>query len=88
MQFSLYTEWVWWKSHAQIQEKEGFCLIRVSKEEATIIRKECPKSPIVRSMKQRSKRHRYWSTLSSEVAKLLSTLRNQSVIEIYKSEDA
>jgi len=53
-------------------------LIAVTKEEKEIIAKAYPKAHIVRTAKQRSKRHRYYCEENRGVMALLAQLRDDS----------
>ena len=50
-------------------------LIIISKEEKDVISKRLPNVHIIRTMKQRSKRHRYYCEESKSVMKILREMR-------------
>lgn len=51
-------------------------MIPINKEEATIIRERFPKTHIVRTMKQKSNRHRYYCEENKGVIRFLDMYRN------------
>lgn len=53
-------------------------MIAISKKEKEIINRECPHAHIVRTMKQKSKRHHYYCEESRQVMRVLNRLRNQN----------
>ena len=53
-------------------------MIAISKEEKEIILKMCPNVHIVRTAKQRSKRHRYYCEENRGAMALLKSLRESS----------
>ena len=50
-------------------------MLAINKTEAEAIRKRFPDAHIVRTMKQRSKRHRYYCEETSKVLNLIDSLR-------------
>ena len=62
-------------------------MIAISKEEKDYISKEFPKVHIVRTMKQKSKRHHYYCEESRAVMRYLEQIRNEGVI-VSKKEGA
>ena len=52
-------------------------MIAISVDEKKIIREECPKVHIARTMKQRSKRHRYYMEEEQEAMRVLRRLRGE-----------
>ena len=52
-------------------------MIAISKQEKEVIVKRFPKAHIVRTMKQKSKRHRYYCEESKGVMRYLDEVRNQ-----------
>ena len=50
-------------------------MILVSKQEKEIIMKECPKAHIVRTMKQKSKRHKYYCEETERTLGLVDRIR-------------
>lgn len=52
-------------------------MIAISADEKKIIREECPQVHIVRTMKQRSKRHRYYMAEESAAMRVLRRLRGE-----------
>lgn len=62
-------------------------MIAISKEEKDYISKEFPKVHIVRTMKQKSKRHHYYCEESRAVMRYLEQIRNEGVI-VGKKEGA
>lgn len=51
-------------------------IITISKEEKDKIVKRFPKAPIVRTMKQDSKRHHYWMAEEPKLMKYLNEMRD------------
>lgn len=51
-------------------------MIVISKEEAEIIRERIPEAHIVRTMKQRSNRHRYYCEETRKVLNLVNNIRS------------
>ncbi len=58
-------------------------MIAISKEEKEIISRECPKAHIVRTMKQKSKRHHYYCEESRQVMRVIDRIRNSRSKEEY-----
>lgn len=54
-------------------------MIAINKAESEIIRKNFPNAHIVRTMKQKSKRHHYFCEESKAVMRFLNDLRNGNV---------
>lgn len=54
-------------------------MVLISKEEKMAIREKFPKVNIVRTMKQRSKRHRYYCEEAPQVMRYLNELRRKDV---------
>ncbi len=54
-------------------------MIAISKDEKEVIAKRFPKVHIVRTMKQKSKRHRYYCEESKGVMRYLEEARNKSI---------
>lgn len=52
-------------------------MIAISVDEKKIIREECPQVHIVRTMKQRSKRHRYYMAEEPAAMRVLRCLRGE-----------
>ena len=59
-------------------------MILINKEESEQIRRKFPYAHIVRTMKQNSKRHRYYCEDSPRVMNYLNELRTDA--EVYSSE--
>lgn len=59
-------------------------MIAISKEEKDFISKEFPKVHIVRTMKQKSKRHHYYCEESRAVMRYLDQIRNHGVVKTEK----
>lgn len=59
-------------------------MILINKEESEQIRNRFPYAHIVRTMKQNSKRHRYYCEESPKVVNYLNTLRTSA--EVFSSE--
>lgn len=62
-------------------------MIAITKEEKEAIRERFPDVNIVRTMKQRSKRHRYYCEETGPVMRLLAKLRNTEPRENHKRRD-
>ena len=62
-------------------------MVLISKEEKDAIRKEFPKIGIVRTMRQRSSRHRYYCEEAPQVMRYLNEVRNRNVVERHFSPD-
>ncbi len=54
-------------------------MVLISKEEKKAIREKFPKVNIVRTMRQKSKRHRYYCEEAPQVMRYLSDLRRKGV---------
>ena len=66
----------------QIYRTKGFeKLIAINKQEKEAIRERYPDIYIVRTMKQKSKRHRYYCVESPKVLRLLDRMRNPENFE-------
>lgn len=52
-------------------------MIAISKEEKEVIAKELPYAHIVRTMKQKSKRHHYYCEETSKVMELIKEMRDK-----------
>jgi len=59
--------------------KDDEFLVLISKSEKEAIRAKFPKVNIVRTMKQRSKRHRYYCEEAPQVMRYLNELRRKDV---------
>lgn len=60
-----------------------YLMVLISKEERKAIGEKFPKAGVVRTMRQKSKRGRYYCEESREVMKFLNNLRRANVIEEY-----
>lgn len=58
-------------------------MVPVTKDEKFAILERFPKTNIVRTMRQRSKRGHYYCEESPQVMKYLATVRRQDVVETY-----
>lgn len=56
-------------------------MIAITKDEKTAINKRFPRAHIVRTMKQKSKRHRYYCEETEHVMSFLEALRNGRGVE-------
>lgn len=63
-------------------------MIIINKEEACIIRKKFPNVHIVRTMKQKSKRHRYYCEENKRAMKLLNRLRETGIVSSKEGSDS
>lgn len=57
-------------------------MIAISKEEKEVISRELPYAHIVRTMKQKSKRHHYYCEESKKVMELLNQMRNNQRVGV------
>lgn len=57
-------------------------MIAISKEEKEVIAKELPYAHIVRTMKQKSKRHHYYCEETSKVMELITKMRDKQKVGI------
>lgn len=55
-------------------------MVLISKEEKEAIREKFPMTNIVRTMRQRSKRHRYYCEEAPQVMRYLNALRRKGVL--------
>lgn len=62
-------------------------MIAISKSEKEIIAKRFPNVHIVRTMKQRSKRHRYYCEETTSVMKFLNRTRSQGAVTANNGKD-
>ena len=61
---------------------KGFeTLIAINKQEKEAIQEQYPNVYIVRTMKQKSKRHRYYCVETPKVVRLLDKIRNPEKVE-------
>lgn len=60
-------------------KKDDDSLVLISKSEKEAIRERFPKINIVRTMRQRSKRHRYYCEEAPQVMRYLNDLRRKDV---------
>ena len=56
-------------------------MVLITREEKIAIREKFPKINIVRTMRQRSSRHRYYMEESPKAMQYLTTVRNRNVLE-------
>jgi hypothetical protein len=56
-------------------------MVLITKEEKEAIREKFPKIGIVRTMRQKSSRHRYYCEESPKAMQYLATIRNRNVLE-------
>lgn len=61
---------------------KGFKMISITKDEKMIINKKFPKVHIVRTMRQKSKRHHYYCEENRRVIALLKILRSGATSQI------
>lgn len=57
-------------------------MIAISKEEKEVIARELPYAHIVRTMKQKSKRHHYYCEETSKVMELITKMRDKQKVGI------
>lgn len=57
-------------------------MIIVTKEEKTAIKNKYPEAHIVRTMKQKSKRHRYFCEETNDVMKFLNQFRLERGVQV------
>ena len=62
-------------------------MIAINKAEKDAIIKRFPKTHIVRTMKRKSKRHRYYCEESRQVMRFLNKIRNVSISSESNGED-
>lgn len=58
-------------------------MVLITKEEKSAIREKFPKVNIVRTMRQKSKRHRYYCEEAPQVMRYLGQLRRRNITEEY-----
>lgn len=56
-------------------------MVLINKDEKEAIRNKFPQVGVVRTMRQKSKRHRYYCEEAPKVMRYLSELRNRGVVE-------
>lgn len=56
-------------------------MIAINKEEKEAISRLCPRAHIVRTMKQKSKRHRYYVEESRSVMYHLNKMRDKNIVQ-------
>ena len=61
-------------------------MILINKEEATAIREKFPNTNIVRTMKQKSKRHKYYCEENRGVVRFLNSIRNGDKPSVAKGD--
>lgn len=58
-------------------------LITINKEEARLVREKFPNAHIMRTMKQKSKRGRYYCEENRKVINFINNIRKKNVVESY-----
>lgn len=70
------------------EEKDDYSqMIAITKSEKDAIRQQFPNVHIVRTMKQRSKRHRYYCEETTPVMRYLNEIRNPNCVATFSRKD-
>lgn len=76
----IYHDWLRGFSPNNIMKDESDLMVLISKEEKEKISKRFPRVHIARTMKQKSKRHRYYCEENRAAMRYLEELRSEGVV--------